>query len=100
MEQSYARDTELLRSTQAALILLALTGSGVMLGFFMQQVIGPLGELRAGMRRMAGNDLAVPLPPGHGWNIGLEDGHAVAPDVGSCTSFKVKLESGQVFLAV
>jgi nitrite reductase (NADH) small subunit len=38
--------------------------------------------------------------PLHGWNIGLEDGHAVAPDVGSCTSFKVKLESGQVFLAV
>ncbi|MBK8888911.1 MAG: nitrite reductase small subunit NirD [Dechloromonas sp.] len=38
--------------------------------------------------------------PLHGWNIGLEDGHAVAPDVGSCAKFEVKLESGQVFLAV
>ena len=36
----------------------------------------------------------------HGWNIGLADGHAVAPDVGSCTRFEVKLECGQVFLAV
>ena len=38
--------------------------------------------------------------PLHGWNIGLEDGHAVAPDVGSCAKFEVKLESGQVFLTV
>lgn len=38
--------------------------------------------------------------PLHGWNIGLEDGHAVAPDVGSCTKFEVKLENGQVYLAV
>ena len=38
--------------------------------------------------------------PLHGWNIGLEDGHAVAPDVGSCAKFEVKLESSQVFLAV
>jgi two-component system nitrate/nitrite sensor histidine kinase NarX len=64
MEQSYARDTELLRNTQAPLILLALAGSRVMLRFFMQQVNGPLGELRAGMRRMAGNDLAVPPATG------------------------------------
>jgi nitrite reductase (NADH) small subunit len=38
--------------------------------------------------------------PLHGWNIGLEDGHAVAPDVGSCTKFEVKVEDGSVFLAV
>ena len=25
--------------------------------------------------------------PLHGWNIGLEDGHAVAPDVGGCKKF-------------
>ena len=38
--------------------------------------------------------------PLHGWNIGLEDGHAVAPDVGSCNKFQVKLEAGEVFLAL
>ena len=70
MERSYARDTELLRGTQAALILLALAGTGIMLRFFMQQVIGPVGELRTGIRRMAGNDLAVRLPPGHDDELG------------------------------
>jgi hypothetical protein len=58
----------------------------------MQQVNGPLGELRAGMGRMAGNDLAVPLLPGHGWNIGLEYGQAIGPEVGSCTSFKGRFQ--------
>jgi nitrite reductase (NADH) small subunit len=38
--------------------------------------------------------------PLHGWNIGLDDGQAVAPDVGSCRRFEVKLEGGEVFLAV
>ncbi len=38
--------------------------------------------------------------PLHSWNIGLEDGKAVAPDVGSCATFQVKVENGQVFLAV
>ena len=38
--------------------------------------------------------------PLHGWNIGLEDGHAVAPDVGSCGKFEVKVENGMVMLAV
>ena len=38
--------------------------------------------------------------PLHGWNIGLDDGQAVAPDVGSCGTFQVKLENGQVYLAV
>ena len=37
--------------------------------------------------------------PLHGWNIGLDDGHAVAPDVGSCGKFEVKVEGGEVFLA-
>lgn len=70
MEQSYARDTELLRGTQAALILLALAGTGIMLRFFMQQVIGPVGELRSGIRRMAGNDLAVRVPLGRDDELG------------------------------
>jgi nitrite reductase (NADH) small subunit len=38
--------------------------------------------------------------PMHGWNIGLEDGHAVAPDVGHCGKFEVKVEGGDVYLAV
>ncbi len=38
--------------------------------------------------------------PLHGWNIGLDDGHAVAPDVGSCDSFAVRVTGGEVFLAV
>lgn len=44
-----------------------------------------------------GRKVTCPL---HGWNIGLDDGQAVAPDVGSCGKFEVKVEAGQVFLAV
>ncbi len=42
-----------------------------------------------------GRKVTYPL---HGWNIGLEDGHAVAPDVGSCGKFEVKVEAGEVYL--
>lgn len=42
-----------------------------------------------------GRKVTCPL---HGWNIGLEDGHAVAPDVGSCGKFEVKVEAGEVYL--
>jgi nitrite reductase (NADH) small subunit len=38
--------------------------------------------------------------PLHGWNIGLDDGKAVAPDVGGCARCEVKIEEGQVLLAV
>ena len=38
--------------------------------------------------------------PMHGWNLQLESGEAVAPDVGHCGTFKVKVEDGLVFLAV
>lgn len=44
-----------------------------------------------------GRKVTCPL---HGWNIGLDDGQAVSPDVGSCGKFEVKVEAGQVFLAV
>ncbi len=44
-----------------------------------------------------GRQVTCPL---HGWKIGLEDGHAAAPDVGHCGTFGVKVENGQVFLAV
>ena len=44
-----------------------------------------------------GNKVTCPL---HGWNVGLADGQAQAPDVGHCDSFRVKVENGQVFLAL
>ena len=53
------------------------------------------GPLSQGL--VHGRRVTCPL---HAWNIGLEDGHAVAPDVGSCDTFKVKLEDGEVFLSV
>lgn len=37
--------------------------------------------------------------PMHGWNLQLDSGEAVAPDVGHCGTFNVKVEDGQVFLA-
>ena len=53
------------------------------------------GPLSQGM--VHGKTVSCPL---HGWKIGLEDGHAVAPDVGSCGKFEVKLENGNVYLAI
>lgn len=53
------------------------------------------GPLSQGL--VHGRRVTCPL---HGWNIGLEDGQAVAPDVGSCGKFAVKVEDGRVFLAV
>ena len=44
-----------------------------------------------------GRKVTCPL---HGWNFNLQDGQALAPDVGSCASFEVKVEDGEVFLAV
>ncbi len=44
-----------------------------------------------------GRKVACPL---HGWNIGLNDGKAVAPDIGCARSFAVKVENGQVWLEV
>ena len=38
--------------------------------------------------------------PLHGWNIQLESGEAVAPDVGHCGRFEVKVDGGNVYLAV
>jgi nitrite reductase (NADH) small subunit len=42
-----------------------------------------------------GRSVACPL---HGWNITLEDGHAVAPDKGCTASFQVRVEEGQVYI--
>jgi len=42
-----------------------------------------------------GRKVACPL---HNWNIQLEDGCAVAPDVGCSRRYPVKVEAGEVFL--
>ena len=44
-----------------------------------------------------GRKVACPL---HGWNIGLEKGTAVAPDVGCTRRFPVKIEHDAVFLLI
>lgn len=44
-----------------------------------------------------GHKVACPL---HNWNIGLNDGQAVAPDVGCTPTFPTKVENGHVFLDV
>jgi len=53
------------------------------------------GPLSQGL--VHGERVTCPL---HGWNIGLADGHAVAPDMGSCKRFEIKLEAGEVWLAI
>jgi nitrite reductase (NADH) small subunit len=42
-----------------------------------------------------GKKVTCPL---HGWNIGLEDGQAVAPDVGCARKVDSKVVGGHVFL--
>lgn len=44
-----------------------------------------------------GRKVTCPL---HGWNINLEDGHAVAPDVGCTHQYPVKVEQGMIYLAL
>ncbi len=44
-----------------------------------------------------GRKVTCPL---HNWNISLEDGKVIAPDVGSCGKFEVKVKDGQVFLSL
>ena len=53
------------------------------------------GPLSQGM--VHGKRVTCPL---HGWNVGLDDGQAVAPDVGTCSKFEVKVAGGEVYLAV
>lgn len=62
MERSYAANTNLLRSVQAALVLMAALGTAVLIWFFINQVIRPVSELHAGIRRMRKNDLGVRVP--------------------------------------
>lgn len=44
-----------------------------------------------------GRNVTCPL---HGLNIGLEDGHAIAPDVGCVRKYPVKVVQGFVYLAL
>ena len=44
-----------------------------------------------------GKKVTCPL---HGWNIGLEDGNAIAPDVGCAGKFPTKVEGGIIYLAL
>jgi nitrite reductase (NADH) small subunit len=44
-----------------------------------------------------GDKVTCPL---HGWNIGLADGKAIAPDEGQAGCVEVKLENGVVFLKI
>ncbi len=37
--------------------------------------------------------------PLHAWNVELASGQVVAPDVGGCKTFQVRVENGEVFLA-
>lgn len=62
MERSYTDDTNLLRTLQAALVVLAIFGTAILISFFRRLVIQPVGVLHAGMQRMIGNDRAVRLP--------------------------------------
>lgn len=62
MERSYARDTNLLRTVQGLLVLLAVLGTAILIRFFIRLVIRPVSILHAGMRQMTGNDLTVRLP--------------------------------------
>ncbi len=44
-----------------------------------------------------GKKVACPL---HNWNISLEDGNAVAPDVGCAKPYPIKIKDGVVYLAL
>lgn len=62
MERSYTRDTNLLRTFQLALVLLATLGTAILIRFFVGLVIKPVNVLHSGMSRMTSNDLSVRLP--------------------------------------
>ena len=53
------------------------------------------GPLSQGL--VHGRQVTCPL---HGWNVDLVEGAVIAPDVGSCSKFKVKIEDGQVYLSL
>ncbi|PKO94177.1 MAG: histidine kinase [Betaproteobacteria bacterium HGW-Betaproteobacteria-10] len=62
MERSYVDDTNLLRTMQVGLVVLAILGTIILVRFLIRLVIRPVGVLHTGMQRMISNDLAVRLP--------------------------------------
>lgn len=62
VEVSGTRSATWLRLLQSALIVLALIGTFLLIGFFFVMVIRPLEELRDGIRRMSEADFRVRLP--------------------------------------
>lgn len=62
VELSSARSTTLLRSLQIGLIVLAMSGTVILIGFFFILVIRPVDELRDVIKRMAEADFRVRLP--------------------------------------
>lgn len=53
------------------------------------------GPLSQGM--VCGKKVTCPL---HGWNIGLADGLAVAPDKGCAHTIPVRIDQGDVFIGI
>ncbi len=62
MEQGLLSDTNMLRSFQVLLVVLAIIGTGLLLRFLFNLVIQPVNFLSAGIRRMTSNDLSVRVP--------------------------------------
>lgn len=64
MERNYVLNTNLLRTLQAALILVAIVGTLILIRFFFIQVIRPVNQLHQGIKHMLDNDFSVRLPLG------------------------------------
>ncbi len=62
VEVSGTRSATWLRLVQTGLIVLALIGTTLLIGFFFVMVIRPLEEMRDGIRRMSEADFRVRLP--------------------------------------
>lgn len=62
MERNYAFNTNLLRTLQVCLIVLAVLGTLILIRFFFVQVIRPVDLLNDGIKRMLGDDFSVRLP--------------------------------------
>ncbi len=62
MEQSYARNTNILRTSQVILVALAVIGTILLLRFFFLTVIRPVFELHEGVKRMGQEDFDARVP--------------------------------------
>ncbi|SIR04603.1 two-component system, NarL family, nitrate/nitrite sensor histidine kinase NarX [Aromatoleum tolulyticum] len=62
MEQSYARNTDILRASQVSLIALAVIGTLFLIRFFFVLVIRPVTELQTGIKRMEQEDFNARVP--------------------------------------